>query len=146
MKLKFLKYQNEKVSMTDKMLMQAVHEQGLWAKALIAACPDKQWKLGRPTVKKYAAALMKGDRLWNVVKAAEGRNLSALQHMGYHIRGAMLEKHQTIFDQSQKRWEYWRLHWNWCGKIYLWNPSTKTSKLDKKPPNMGGYWWWIHWT
>ena len=65
-----------KVSMTNQMRMQTRHEQSLWAKVLIAACPDKQWKLSRPTVKKYAAALMKGGRLWNVVKAAEGRNLS----------------------------------------------------------------------
>ena len=56
-----------KVSMTDKMRMQTLHEQGLWAKALIAACPDKQWKLSRPTINKYAATLMKGDQLWNVV-------------------------------------------------------------------------------
>ena len=68
-----------KVSMTDKMRMQTLHEQGLGAKAIIAAYPDKQWKLS--TVKKYAAALMKWDRLWNVVRAAEGRNLSALQQI-----------------------------------------------------------------
>ena len=91
-----------KVSMTDKMRMQTLHEQGLWAKALIAACPDKQWKLSRPTVKKYAAALMKGDRLWNVVKAAEGRNLSALQQMGYHVRGAMLEKYHNLQPKPKK--------------------------------------------
>ena len=34
-----------KVSMTDKMRMQTLHEQGLGAKAIIAAYPDKQWKL-----------------------------------------------------------------------------------------------------
>ena len=34
-----------KVSMTDKMPMQTLHEQGLGAKAIIAAYPDKQWKL-----------------------------------------------------------------------------------------------------
>ena len=119
------------MSMTDKMLMQTLHEQGLWAKALIAACPDKQWKLSRPTIKKYAAALMKEDRLWNVVKAAEGWNLSSLQQMGYHIRGAMLEKYHNLRPKPKTIREYWRLHWNWCGKIYLWNPSTKTSKLQK---------------
>ena len=85
-----------KVSMTDKMHMQTLHEQVLWAKALITTCPDKHWKLSKPTVKKYAAALMKGDRLWNVVKAAKGRNLSALQQMGYHVRGAMLEKYHNL--------------------------------------------------
>ena len=62
--------------MTDKMCMQTLHEQGLGAKAIIAAYPDKQWKLS--TVKKYATALMKWDRLWNIVRAGEGRNLSAL--------------------------------------------------------------------
>jgi AraC-like DNA-binding protein len=35
-----------KVSMMDKMRMQTLHEQGLGAKAIIAAYPDKQWKLG----------------------------------------------------------------------------------------------------
>ena len=39
---------------------------------------------------------MKVDRLWNVVKAAEGRNLSALQQMGYHVSGAMLEKYHNL--------------------------------------------------
>lgn len=39
-----------KVSMTDKMRMQTLHEQGLGAKAIIATYPDKQWKLS--TVKK----------------------------------------------------------------------------------------------
>ena len=34
-----------KVSMTDKMRMQRLHEQGFGAKAIIAAYPDKQWKL-----------------------------------------------------------------------------------------------------
>jgi len=82
--------------MTDKMRMQTLHEQGLWAKSLIAACPDKQWKLSRPTVKKYAPALMKGDRFWNIVKAAEARNLSALQQMNNHVRGATLEKYHNL--------------------------------------------------
>ena len=39
---------------------------------------------------------MKGDRLWNVVKAAEGQNLSALQQRGYHVRGATLEKYHNL--------------------------------------------------
>ena len=39
---------------------------------------------------------MKGDRLGNVVKAAKSRNLSALQQMGYHVRGAMLEKYHNL--------------------------------------------------
>ena len=39
---------------------------------LISNYSDKQLKMS--TVKKYAAALMKGDQLWNVVRAAEGRN------------------------------------------------------------------------
>ena len=39
-----------KVSMTDKMRMQTLHEHGLGAKAIITAYPDKQWKLS--TVKK----------------------------------------------------------------------------------------------
>ena len=34
-----------KVSMTDIMRMQTLHEQGLGAKAIIATYPDKQWKL-----------------------------------------------------------------------------------------------------
>lgn len=68
-----------KVSMTDKMRMQTLREQGLGAKAIIVAYPEKQWKLS--TVKKYAAALMKGDQLWNVVRAVEGRNLSALEQI-----------------------------------------------------------------
>ena len=50
MKLKFLKIKMGKVSMTDKMRMQTLHEQGLGAKAIIAAYPDKQWKLS--TIKK----------------------------------------------------------------------------------------------
>jgi hypothetical protein len=39
-----------KVSLTDKLRMQTLREQGLGAKAIIAAYPDKQWKLS--TVKK----------------------------------------------------------------------------------------------
>ena len=34
-----------KVSMTDKMRMQTLHEQGLGDKAIITTYPDKQWKL-----------------------------------------------------------------------------------------------------
>ena len=34
-----------KVSMTDKMRIQTLHEQRPGAKAIIAAYPDKQWKL-----------------------------------------------------------------------------------------------------
>ena len=45
---------------------------------------------------------MKGDRLWNVVKAAEGRNLSALQQMGYHVSGAMLEKYHNLRQKSKR--------------------------------------------
>jgi len=33
-------------------------------KAILAAYPHKQWKLSRPTVKIYAAGLMKGNRGW----------------------------------------------------------------------------------
>ena len=62
-----------KVSMIDKMHMQTLHEQGLGAKAIIAAYPDKQWKLS--TVKKYAAALMKWDRLWNVVSSGKSKSV-----------------------------------------------------------------------
>ena len=39
---------------------------------------------------------MKGDRLWNVVKAAKGLNLSALQQMGYHVGEAKLEKYHNL--------------------------------------------------
>ena len=39
-----------KVSMTDKMRIPTLHEQRLGAKAIIAANPDKQWKLS--TIKK----------------------------------------------------------------------------------------------
>ena len=39
-----------KVSMTNNMCMQTLHEQGLGAKAIMAAYPDKQGKLS--TVKK----------------------------------------------------------------------------------------------
>ena len=68
-----------KVSMTDKMRMQTLHEQGLGAKAIIAAYPDKQWKLS--TVKKICRRVDEMGSALNVVRAAEGRNLSALQQM-----------------------------------------------------------------
>src|ERR1043165_9451777 len=38
---------------------------------------------------------------WNIVKAAKGRNLFALQQMGYHVRGAMLEKYHKLRPKSK---------------------------------------------
>ena len=102
MKLKCLKYKNGQGVNDSKMHMQTLHVQGLWANALITTYPDKQWKISRPTVTKYAAALMKGDRLCNVVKAAKGRNLSALQQMGYHVSGAMLQKYQNLRPKPKR--------------------------------------------
>ena len=49
------------VSVTDKMRMQTLHEQGLGAKAIIAAYPEKQWKLS--TAKKIVFGLQKNIRL-----------------------------------------------------------------------------------
>jgi hypothetical protein len=87
-----------KVSMTDKMRMQTLHEQGLGAKAIIAAYPEKQWKLS--TVKKYAAELMKEDLHWNVVRAAEGRDLFALQQISIVSTNLFVHRKVTLVTIS----------------------------------------------
>ena len=97
-----------KVSMTHKMPMQTLHEQGIGVKAIIAAYPDKQWKLS--TVKKYAAALMKWDRVWNVVRAAKAeicpqynKYRSCRRTRWIMTCGELCWRNTTICDQSQTR-------------------------------------------
>ena len=130
------------MSMTDKMRMQTLPEQILWAEALIAAYPDKQSK--PCTVKKCRFVDERGS-------AVESRKDSVRQKSVHTPTNGLSRKGSYAGEIPQsatkaKNDENWRLHWSWCGKIYLWNPSTETSTLYKKTQNMYGYWWLTHWT
>ena len=66
-----------KVSLADKMRIQALLEQRLGVKAIMAAYLNKGWALS--TVKKIASVLIERGRQQNAKLVVVGRNLRALK-------------------------------------------------------------------